>query len=344
MSGSLLEDRYRFVLRMLPASYRSTWEEEMVSAFLEGAHDADPDDPEGVELGRPDRAEVLSVAALALRLRLGGPGAPPRAVAIGDAIRRVALVGLLAHGVSALVGVLVEVWTVERLPGMPVPADAPMAFPDRWQALWSLVPLLWLPAYLSTLYGYRRWARVLGALAFAPTVVSFVRDLTGPYPAYGPSHWYWLVFSALPLLALAAFHRSAPPVAARPWLVALAVGTVATFLLVLLTWPAVGQVPVLDWAGVWCVGMVVANAGYLVRLVNRPASPGFTLALTWLSAIVLGYRMVSTWDYLTFSGPTVDRPTVLAVDLGQAAVLLVTAVVVALVTRTARRDLRNAVG
>jgi hypothetical protein len=346
MSGSLLEDRYRLVLRMLPVPYRAKWEEEMVSAFLESAYAVDPDDPEGVKLGRPSRAEVVSVAALALRLRLGGPGAPPRAVAVGEAIRRVALVGLLAHGVSALAGVLLDVWVVKRLPGIVIPADAPMMFPDRWQALWGLTPLLWLPAYLSVLYGYRRWARVFGAVAFLPVVVSTVRDLMNPYAAYGPSRWYWLAFSALPVLALAAFHRDARPVVPRPWLVALPVGTVAYFALVLLTWPADGQVPLLDWAGMWCVGMVVANAGYLARALTRPdaASVSWTFAFTWLSVIVLGYRLVSMSDFLGYGVPAADRPTILAIDLGQASVLLGTALAVGLVTRGVLRESRNAVG
>ena len=41
---SVLEDRYRAVLRVLPASYRTVWEEEMVSTFLESTRTGDPDD------------------------------------------------------------------------------------------------------------------------------------------------------------------------------------------------------------------------------------------------------------------------------------------------------------
>jgi len=43
---SVLEDRYRAVLRVLPASYRAVWEEEMVCTFLDSTRTGDPDDDE----------------------------------------------------------------------------------------------------------------------------------------------------------------------------------------------------------------------------------------------------------------------------------------------------------
>jgi hypothetical protein len=346
MSRSLLEERYRFVLRMLPASYRAQWEEEMVAAFLEGAYAADPDDPEGVELGRPGRAEVASVAALALRLRLGGPGAPPRAVAVGEAIHRVALVGLFAHCVNAFVFVLLDLWITKRLPGITIPDGIPVIYPDRWQALWNLTPLLWLPAYLSALHGYRRWARILGAVALVPVVVSFGRNLANGYGVYVAYHWYWLAFSALPVLALFAPRRTPAPVAVRRWLVALPVGTVPAFALVLLAMRSEDQSPWFDGATLWCFGMVLANAWYLVRSVVRPGTPSapWTLALTWLSVAVLGLRLVTMSDHLRYSVTKGDSPTILAIDLGQAAVLLGTALALGLVARNALRESRNAVG
>jgi hypothetical protein len=75
-----LEQRYRLVLRtLLPASYRKLWEEDMVATFLESM---DSDDAEAAEFladyGRPGWSEVASVAALAVRLRLGAAEAPLR--------------------------------------------------------------------------------------------------------------------------------------------------------------------------------------------------------------------------------------------------------------------------
>ena len=60
---SLLESRYRRVLRLLPEGYRRAWEEDMVSTFLASAG--------GNDHARPSLAEQLSVLALAVRLRLG---------------------------------------------------------------------------------------------------------------------------------------------------------------------------------------------------------------------------------------------------------------------------------
>lgn len=75
---SLLEDRYRRVLRMLPASYRAEREEEMVSAFLDGSAGVGDE-----HNARPRLSEVATVAALAVRVRLGGSGATSRSVASG---------------------------------------------------------------------------------------------------------------------------------------------------------------------------------------------------------------------------------------------------------------------
>jgi hypothetical protein len=91
-----LEERYRGVLRLLPAGYRARWEEEMVAAFLESMERDDPDEAEFLrDYGRPSWSEMGSVAALAVRLRLGGAGTP-RSAAWGAAVRLAALIALLA--------------------------------------------------------------------------------------------------------------------------------------------------------------------------------------------------------------------------------------------------------
>jgi hypothetical protein len=40
---SRLAERYRFVLRLLPADYRQEWEEDMVAAFLDSMDTGDPE-------------------------------------------------------------------------------------------------------------------------------------------------------------------------------------------------------------------------------------------------------------------------------------------------------------
>ncbi|MBE1582663.1 hypothetical protein ACFPOI_60465 [Nonomuraea angiospora] len=73
---TLLEQRYRSVLRLLPASYRAEREEEMVDAFMEMYGDA-PDEINP----RPPWSEIASVLALSVRIRLGAAGSAPRFLA-----------------------------------------------------------------------------------------------------------------------------------------------------------------------------------------------------------------------------------------------------------------------
>ncbi|MBX6751502.1 MAG: hypothetical protein IRY85_17880, partial [Micromonosporaceae bacterium] len=64
------ERQYRRVLKLLPAGYRQLWEEDMVSAYLDSVTDGSR---------RRRWGEWLAVAWLALRLRLRGSPATPRA-------------------------------------------------------------------------------------------------------------------------------------------------------------------------------------------------------------------------------------------------------------------------
>jgi hypothetical protein len=84
-----LERRYRrLVGLLLPEPYRQAWEDDMVATFLDRMSTGDPEVDEYLEeFGRPDADEVLSVVALAIRLRLAGPDGEPRAALWGQAVR-----------------------------------------------------------------------------------------------------------------------------------------------------------------------------------------------------------------------------------------------------------------
>ena len=163
---SLLEDRYRHVLRLLPASYRAEREEEMVCAFLEGSGDlSDADSP------RPRWSEIASVAALSLRVRLGGAGAPPRFFAWGEAVRLVAVLGLFFHAMMSCV------WLGDflRPPGVfgspSVDYRAALGPAGSAERLWNIVQglggLLWIAAFASLVRGRPRAAKPLALLALA---------------------------------------------------------------------------------------------------------------------------------------------------------------------------------
>lgn len=99
-----------------------------------------------------------------------------------------------------------------------------------WQVAWSLAGLASLAAYLALVFGHRCAGQLLAVLAFVPVATDTIAttvDLASPggAPAIGfVSVWSALLISTLPVLALAAFHRDAPPVPRRPWLVALGGG------------------------------------------------------------------------------------------------------------------------
>ncbi|MEV6294546.1 hypothetical protein AB0M41_29835 [Streptomyces sp. NPDC051896] len=106
---TLLEARYRTVLRLLPAYYRREREEEMVETYLEDL-DRDTQDQ-----SRPTLGEVASIAALAVRSRLGAAGAPRRYVLLGSGARLFALAAVLFLAASAVVEpVLRLTWSFTR--------------------------------------------------------------------------------------------------------------------------------------------------------------------------------------------------------------------------------------
>jgi hypothetical protein len=335
--SSLLEDRYRRALRMLPAAYRQAWEEDMVATFLDRAYAADPDDPEGVELSSPSRAELASIAALAVRLRLGGAEAPPRSFAWGEAVRRVALMGLLAHAASALVAAAILVWVTHRLPGLSILPDVPPDwYPTTWDTLSTAGTLLWVPAYLSILHGHRRAARILALAAFTPALIFTAAELAGGPVMLPFSTCAQLLFLATPILALAAFHRDAPPVEPRPWLVALPVGVALLFAVALLSQPAAGQNPLIDPPGLWCVGLTVAAVIHLLASAAGRGShtPPWPLALALLALAAFGLRAITLLEYLRFAAPA---PAFVALAAAEAAAVLIVAItLIALATRALR--------
>lgn len=310
-----LERRYRRVLRLLPAGYRASWEEDMVDTFLLSRPPAPPDDTDydpdfDAEYGRPGWPEVASVAGLAVRLRLGGTNAPPRAFAHGEVVRHVALAGLLVHAVAAVVGVVSLLVTQARFPTYRV-SDVDTAA--------TLVGLLWTACYLALLAGRGRVAAWLGAAALVPVGWVAVTDVAfGGVSVAGAAGR--LLTAALPVLALAAFHRDAPPVRARPWLVALPVGIVLVAAVAFAT-QTPGPVP-LDWPGMLCLATTVAAAGYLATGRTGP----WAGALPVLAVAVLGERVLTLVDYARFAAADARPGLLITLGLLEAAALvLVTA-------------------
>jgi hypothetical protein len=321
---SRLEERYRAVLRLLPADYRARWEQEMVAAFLESMETGDPEQDEYVrDYGRPSWSEVGSVAALAVRLRLGGAGTP-RSVTWGAAVRLAVLMALLANAVTGTLGAGFRLWLAGTLSWLPDPpgtwvAQTPSGY---WYVSSDLGGLLWLAAYVAFLIGHRAAGRAFIGLGMLPgatfAVVSTVGIVGGP-PSVGVTPWVVLLADGALLLGTVAFQPGAAPVRIRPWLWALPVGvvTVAGF------WLGIVATALLDWAGLHAVLVVAAALAYLggaaLRIV-RPA-PAWSLALLVLAAAALAARLITLLDYAMLD-PASGRAAWLVIGAAQAAALL----------------------
>ena len=325
--SSDLERRYRRVLRLLPGWYRQRWEEDMITALLDGWLTGDPETDEYITTAaRPEWAEVASVAGLAARLYLGGPGTPRRYFAWGQAVRRAVLAVMLVHAVLGL-DVLVRTAWSRRLFGLPAPPAFLMIFSSGgvWPAVYYVVNAAWVVIFVALVLGYYRTARVLAVLAIVPGLVASLQaQITGSMPAPFASWAFWVPLTLVPVLAMAAFHADAPPSARWPWLLALPAGDllVVVPLLALLASGDFAWVP--DFPGQCCLLAALACLAHAPRAWSRRAAgPGaWSLALALLAAVIAVYRIASLSEYL-------HDPHLIAVGLGELLILGTAAALVA---------------
>lgn len=328
---TLLETRYRTVLRLLPAYYRRHREEEMVEVYLWDL------DEETQDQSRPTLGEVASVAALAVRSRLAATGAPRPYAVLGSAVRHFALFAVLLQAAAALVDRVLELtWAATHGAG-----DWDMflsGFTGRGPLMgvvevaeWTL-PLLWAVGFFALLHDRRRLARVSVLLAALPTLWPFAGPLVSELEPWDP--WFataGALFAWLPALALcAAHHRDAPAAvlpAGTPGLVfaACSVVTGASEVLLSVTPDAV-------WAPVTC--FVVGALGWLLLRRRRTdaSAAGGAVALAALSLLLLAVRIAMLYPWLGLPVPVVF----IGGALTQAAVLTLLTVALAVL---ARRDL-----
>ncbi len=336
-----LEERYRRVLRLLPAQYREIWEEDMVSTFLASVATDDLEEAEFIaDYGRPGWPEVASIVALAIRLRVGA-GAPPRYAAWGEAIRRSVLAGLLVNAAASTVGLGVSLWVAGLIPLVPAPTPLPEppGYPDSWDRLLmltALAGLLWLPAFLALVLGHRRAARWLAVAAVVAAMLSnFAAVVVTPQEMTAELS-YNLVIDSVLVLALFTFRQGVAPVERRFWLAGLGIGSVLITGYLLLMYRPLSPLPPLDWAGVECVVLVAATAVH-VALLARGKAAVWTPALSILAFAVLGLRLVTLFDYVEF-GSAGWHPATVPLAIAEAVVVAAAAIGLALLSaRTLRR-------
>jgi hypothetical protein len=303
MSKLNLEQRYRRVLRLLPRYYRAAWEEDMVAAFLDSWLTGDREtDQYIIRAARPSWAETASVAGLAIRLYLGGAGAPRRYFAWGQAVRRAVLTVLLLHAALGVNALVLLAWN-RHLAGLPTPPLFLREHPPGgvWPVAYYVTNAAWIVVFVTLVLGRYRTARLLAAAAIVPTFVAVLQDqLTGVMPAPFGSLAYWILLSLTPVLAMTAFHRDAPPAERRPWLLALPVGYLLVFVpqLVLRATGNFAWLP--DFPGLCCIIVSVACLAHAPRAwFGRDADSGvWSLSLTLLAALAGVYRLVTLVDFL----------------------------------------------
>ena len=340
-----LEERYRRVLRLLPASYRQVWEEDMVSAFLESGHTDDPETAEFLaDYGRPSWPEVASIVVLAVRLRIGSAGAPPRYAAWGEAIRLALLAGMLVNAAVGMVVALMTLWLARMIPLIPAPPvlPEPPGYPDSWHRLslfTALTGLLWLPAFLALVSGRWAAARRLGWAAAGIAMVSAAATVVVVTPQQWSGEFlYTLGVDALLMLALAAFHRGVAPPQRRPWLAGFGVCTAVMIGYAWLQVQSMTSPPPLDWAGLWCLVLVAAAAAHLAGWARRrDRFTAWTPALAILAFAVLGLRLVTLLDHARY-GVAGWHPATVPLGVAEAFAVAVVAFVLTLLSaRTLRR-------
>ncbi|WP_328549026.1 hypothetical protein OG301_36990 [Streptomyces platensis] len=329
---TVIEQRYRTALRLLPSYYRAEREEEMVETYLDGIDERVRD-----EL-RPALGEVASIAALAIRTRMGAAGAPARYAALGAVVRLFALLSVLLHAASALTEqALFFTWfgaaPAQDREGYLGDFTGHGAAPALYEALLWLLPLAWAVVYLALIRDHRRTAFVFAALAALPDLVSVVQHVSGGRDTVSVAlSLATAVFSWLTVLALCCgFHCDAPP--ARLPLASPAPALVGTCVLMgasIVVWPEIAAT-----GGSGGVAFTAAAATWLVARRRSPkhaADPALPLALATLGLAVLVEQTLT----LTFVFQAHAPGSLIAVTTVQAGTI---ALLAAALTTTGTRSL-----
>ncbi|MGA5764055.1 hypothetical protein [Nonomuraea bangladeshensis] len=269
---TLLEQRYRSVLRLLPASYRAEREEEMVDAFMEMYGDA-PDETNP----RPPWGEIASVLALSVRIRLGATGSAPRFLVWGETVRLVALIGLAFQAAVALSGV------DDLLRGVSGDSESDYfgapGSPERLLAIVvTIIGVCTAVAFTAIMRGRPRAAKPAALLGLLPAVYVLVKHVVAGEVILPLENSAQLASAAVPVIALfAGFHADVSPVRRSWWLALLPVGGA----LALQGWAQVG----LAW------GQVDSPWMYLWM---DPAGAGIAVFAV-IGVFVLARRRSSSW-------------------------------------------------
>jgi hypothetical protein len=310
---TVLEQRYRRLLTLLPTGYRHAWEEDMVETYLSLADDEKP-------RRRVRVAEAWAVMSLALRLRLSGRS--ESAVEWRQAVRYLVLAILVIQFASAALLVQSQLDLLGHsqghefgyLPDLLVHASGVLLFGTAFLAvLWSKTSLA---LGLAALIAVREVALVWTAQLFWGL----------PTPGhYLPGDAPYALLAALVVGGVFVLHRTqTPPTRRSGWLVAMPLTVVALSLF--------GQLPdeiPVNEADIWASGVAVIMLLNLRRPVPRWVNVTPVLAGIAIAAVVCSNS--SLLAYRSQLGPTLTRFVVWA------AILIALSVALRLRVRKIRR-------
>jgi hypothetical protein len=334
---SVLELRYRRLLRLLPRGYREVRADEMVGTFLATMYDADPDNFDlTLKHGRPSGAEMRAILRLAIQARWGETVAPERFAARTCAAHIVLFTGVTimwAFATAQLVGIGLA-FIID-----PVPVDSPaitdtyremLALPAGSWAWWSTWAYLgWTVTLPLLVFGGRAGARWAAACAAVPVVVAAIawaRDGSGYIAGALGLVVTVMVLVGLVALAVREGARGAQSEAGsgrtsrRPAVRFLAVGSGIIVILIAymaLVWLGFGRMfaePV-GWvisfdAGWWTVAAVALGARLVLHRGRPGADPATAAGRATGCAVVAGVGTVLSaawaWTFLAV-GSDSDR-------------------------------------
>jgi hypothetical protein len=250
---------------------------------------------------------------------------------VGDAVRLVALVGLLVNAATGAVGVGSHLWLIGKLPGFSQPDLLLVPLPGVVPMTRVLLVATALPAYLALVFGYRHTARLLASISIGTVVVAAVGNLFEGYPLVA-GRWLTILLDVLIFATLWAHHGDSPPIPRRPWLLALPAATAfaALTFVVGVSFPVTWWL--VDWSAICCVPITV---GLVTHLAVR-GRPEWSVALTMLAGVVLVQRLVTLPEFVGDATAS-QQPVVLAVGLAEVAALVAAGLPVAWLARRAWR-------
>ncbi len=196
------------------------------------------------------------MAALALRVRLGGPGATPRSLAWGRTVRSTALIGLALQAMMSCVYLAQTLSTYGLIPLPYLTGDVPIGEPASAERLWhlakDLASVLWIVGYVALVRGRPRIAKIArGPRPHLPTPCRGRARRRSPGTSWSPRSPCWpdTTVTSRP-------SRHPARLAALP----LVAGAVLFLVMTVLTWAMAAFEPLARVARRVGVGLVVAAA------------------------------------------------------------------------------------